>query len=1262
MNGVVRASIGLISLRFAAALLLGLVAGTQTIAAPARQKPSPEAQRALEFARRGQYAQAEPLIAQLLKQREEKAGAQSAATLAALNNIGWLYIRQGRYGEAEPVLLRALAGREQVLGADSVDVAQTLDNLANLYVKASRFAEADARAKAALAIAEKTRKGARETIAALTLRGQALTGLADYAEAEKVLRRAVDLARKSLGAGHPDGAKALAALAGLYRAEGRPADEWRKVSRQAQKISTDALGLTHPDTADALGLDTSESTLRRALAIREKFLGKEHPDVAANLLDLGGYYANQGEYQRAESLLRRALAIRERAFGADNREVVKSLVRLGDLMGRLGRFDEAETLLQRALASGQTSIGSDHPEFATVMMNVANSYNSRGQFQPAEDLQRKALAIFTRVFGETHRTTIAARASLAATLTDEGRLGEADAAAREALSIAEKTYGASSRETIQSLLVLSNIAVKQSRYNEAEPLRRRALELQKQAFGSRAPAVGDSLGRLSLIYAKTGKTDLSIAIARQSLTILERAFGKSHPRVASALTRLANAWRGRNLRTSEKFLKQSLAILEKKYGPHHPLVGAPLGMLGQTYTETEEFGKAIPVFERALAIREAAFGKDHVLVGETLNNLGYAYYRTGRNEAAVSALERARDILEKTFGQDNISVAFCLSNLSRAYRALGRLDPALDLARRAVTIVGQRVDRIEDTDDRRAGEQSEKRIVARVMFGLLEALDARVAGRTEDSAIVEEALFAAQSAASAETARTLAGMTARYATEDGELGQLVRERQDAQRRWNALDEALVSGVGEDRQRLSPATESDVRTELGEIDQRLTALNAKLARDFPAFVELSSARPARLANVQAALLTDEALAFWAVGKEESYAFVIRKTGATFFRAPRAEGDVRKQVARLRDSLDARNRPFIELPPFDVAAAHDLYDAFLAPAGPVIAGARRLLIVPSGPLQSLPPSVLVSEAPAAPITGVSDYSKVAWLGRSYAISVLPAVSSLPALRQLASTRAGSQPFMGFGDPKFRDETHKDKDSHKDDKDGELDLQKLFRGARADVKAVSQLPALPDTATELRAEAEAIGAPDASVVLGEEATVARVKSADLSDVRVLAFATHGLIAGELPALAEPALALTPPQQPTEGDDGLLRASDISKLRLNADWVVLSACNTAAADGSSGAEGLSGLAKSFFYAGARSLLVSHWHVDSAATVKLMTGAFRAMRQQPGLGRAQALRQSMLAMIDGAGKDGASDYDAHPLYWAPFVLVGLDGAAQSGE
>ena len=219
--------------------------------------------------------------------------------------------------------------------------------------------------------------------------------------------------------------------------------------------------------------------------------------------------------------------------------------------------------------------------------------------------------------------------------------------------------------------------------------------------------------------------------------------------------------------------------------------------------------------------------------------------------------------------------------------------------------------------------------------------------------------------------------------------------------------------------------------------------------------------------------------------------------------------------------------------------------------------------------------------------------------------------------------------------------------------------------DVEALRHQDPLPETAIELCTAARELGVPEAkldgAVYLGAKATVSQVKalsaSGELGQARVVHFATHGLLAGETAMFAEnkaeSALLLTPPDtgKVSEADDGLLTASEIAQLNLNADWVVMSACNTAAGS-SDGAEALSGLARAFFYAGARSLLVSHWEVNSGAAVAITTGTIKALKDNPGISRAEALRHSISALSDNY-PDGESIDFSHPSLWAPFVLVG---------
>jgi CHAT domain len=175
---------------------------------------------------------------------------------------------------------------------------------------------------------------------------------------------------------------------------------------------------------------------------------------------------------------------------------------------------------------------------------------------------------------------------------------------------------------------------------------------------------------------------------------------------------------------------------------------------------------------------------------------------------------------------------------------------------------------------------------------------------------------------------------------------------------------------------------------------------------------------------------------------------------------------------------------------------------------------------------------------------------------------------------------------------------------------------------------------------------------------ACIAQIAAADLSergqlaDYAILHFATHGALSGQVNGSAEPGLILTPPPKGTsdpqtlERDDGFLTASEITTLKLDADWVILSACDRAGAQGE-GADALSGMARAF-YAGARALLVSQGEVDSDAAVKLTTGAIAELKAHPVIGRAEAFRISMKEPI----KKG-SLAEAHPRHWAPFVIVG---------
>ncbi len=298
---------------------------------------------------------------------------------------------------------------------------------------------------------------------------------------------------------------------------------------------------------------------------------------------------------------------------------------------------------------------------------------------------------------------------------------------------------------------------------------------------------------------------------------------------------------------------------------------------------------------------------------------------------------------------------------------------------------------------------------------------------------------------------------------------------------------------------------------------------------------------------------------------------------------------------------------------------------------------------------------------------------FLIRTAAITQLPSVAALATLRRVRPGANTRRAFIGFGDPWFNPRQAR---AGRAKRVASLNTRGLRtrsvplrrRGApppqTAERADIGILPRLPDTGEEVRSIARALRAdPTTDVFLGADTNERKVKSIDLANRRVVMFATHGLVPGDLDGLAQPALALSAPSVVNTEGDGLLTMEEILGLRLDADWVVLSACNTASGDGA-GAEAVSGLGRAFFYAGTRAVLVTNWPVETTSARLLTTDLFRRQAKSPDLSRAQALRQAMLSLVDGDGYvvDGKTVFSyAHPIFWAPFSLVG-DGGGHAGS
>jgi CHAT domain-containing protein len=729
--------------------------------------------------------------------------------------------------------------------------------------------------------------------------------------------------------------------------------------------------------------------------------------------------------------------------------------------------------------------------------------------------------------------------------------------------------------------------------------------------------------------------------------------------VATVLNNLAALYETEErYRDVETFARRALTIVEKSLGPENPDTAKVHRKLGVAYDGQHRYNDAEMQFGRALDIFTRAFGPSHRFIATVLIGEGHLFEHQGRYGEAEQAYKRALAINQAERGKNHPDVARVLDDLARW--SLARNDAAGAIAySRAATAATLAHAAGELTPERPAGDDSGSAVAPRAEIFLthLAGLAAAAkAGIGAPQALGQEAFEIAQWADQSSAAAALQQLGARFAASNDALAALVRSSQDLSAYLRDREKAQVEALSKPDGGASAARIDDIRRQIADTQSKLAATSEQLQTQFPEFAALASPKPVKVEEVQKLLARGEALVFLLAGDKESYVFAVTPDAFDWHTIGSGADGLAAKVERFRAGLDLKR-----LQKFDLGLAHDLYALLIGPVDALFKDTRHLVVVPTGALTALPFHLLVTEKPAsapppsAPKNEITaedaaPYRDAAWLIKRTAVSVLPSVASLQTLRSFARRDPGLKPMIGFGDPVFNAGRSGEDDSRAAHTRGGLrSYADYWRGAGIDrALLASALPSLPDTADELKAVALALGAPATDLHLGRDASVTTVKHAPLANYRIVYFATHGLVAGDIKGMAEPALVLTLPAQPTPDDNGLLTASEAAQLKLDADWVVLSACNTVAGE-KPGAEALSGLARAFFYAGARALLVSHWSIASEAATRLTTSTFTAMKGDPALGRAEGLRR---AMLDYLG-DRSSPENAFPAIWGPFSVIG---------
>jgi CHAT domain-containing protein/tetratricopeptide (TPR) repeat protein len=1009
-----------------------------------------------------------------------------------------------------------------------------------------------------------------------------------------------------------------------------------------------------------------------------------------------------GKYSDAILIAQRALALAEHIYGPSHLEVAKVLNGLAELHRAQGQYAEAEPVYARSLSIAEGVLGHEHPIVGLILSNLASLFQAQGRFAEADSLYQRSIAIQAASLGPDRPQVAIALTNLGALYVQSGRFAEAELPLRRAISILEKSLGRDHPDVAAALNNLAALHHNLGHDAEAELLYKQALTISERALGFEHPSVATSLNNLALFYQAQGLYIDAELLLTRSLSIREKTLHADHPDIGASIHNLAELYRDQGrYADSEPLYKRAILLLDKALGPDHLYVATAINSLAELYRQLGRYAEAMPYYERSLSLREKALGFESLTVADSLDSFATLYADEHRYDEAEKLYMRSLSIKGKVLNPHHPAVGDTLNNLGFIQFGQGHWARAVEYWRQSTDIIIQGVKRgirpIEPPLTRKAMSSLDRglfRALAKATYRLTESDQSQAAG------LLNVSFKTAQWGQGSAAAFAIAQMAKRQSKGSEAFAHLLRERQDLVGQWRGLDQILVKARSE--QELEARAKQIIfwQGRIGEIEIRLDEIDKTLVKDFPDYAVLANPEPVEIKDVRALLHADEALLLFLdtpdlePTPEETFIWVITKTDTRWFRSELGSKSLARHVAALRCGLDRNewdgdgasrcaNAQGINLDnvpkegerlPFDLARAHVLYQFLFGQVANLIKD-KHLLIVPSGPLTQLPFHMLVTEKPDATATGAEAFSRAAWLAKSNAITVLPAVSSLKALREHAKAIQSTKAFAGFGNPLLdgRDAG----DSMRLDLArarqhcSEVPLDGLARlpggprgtsppqqrGGLAELAEIRAQVPLPETADELCAVARALGVPESEIRLGARANEREIKrlsdSGELGTYRILHFATHGALAGELKAGAEPGLILTPPREASQEDDGYLSASEIGDLKLNADWVILSACNSAAG-GAPGGEALSGLARAFFYAGARSLLVSHWAVDSDSTVKLITKALTIMASDKSVGRAEAMRRSMVAMIESGNPKGA-----HPAYWAPFVVVGEGSSAE---
>ena len=1111
---------------------------------------------------------------------------------SAYCNIAINQCNAGHIDDAINTCNIALSMQKDAFGENNPDYAQTLNILASFNYYINKYDEAISLGKQASDILKATIGDSDPAYA------QSLGNLADfyastgnYVEAIKLGNTTSEIFKKTVGDNHPDYARALSKLSLYYYDSGNYREAIKYGSQSAE--------------------------------IRKQALGEDHPDYAQSISYLAEYNSKLGKYDEALRLGNMVIDFKKATLGENNPEYAMALNNLARYNANMGNYAEAISLGNTASSILRQTLGTRHPDYAMSVSNIASFYSAMGNYAEAIRLGTTAAETIRNAFGDKHPDYAAAIDNLANYHLQAGNTTKAIELSTSAMNIRKQTLGTNHPDYATSLYNLATYQASNANYNEAIKLQNDAIEIRRKALGDNHPDYATSLADLASYYSAIGNYNEAIRLGNTALNIRKNTLGEQHPDYAKSLISLADF----NSKAGNKDEALSLVTLamdidKNSLGENHPAYAASLSNLAVYYSEKGNYKEAIRLATIALEIDKNNYGDNHPDYATSLSNLAVYYSNDGNFNEAIRLETDAAEIRRKTLGEDHPFYARSINNLAAYNLYVGNYEAASQQLNKRYEITNRYI--LKNFSTMTAQERTNFWNIHSVFFSSTLTFAAyKNPNPTSNMLAYNGQLFSKGLLLNAEL----------------EIQKLIEQSGDKNfaDKWNKIrsDRATLDHLYQ-----LPTGKRHINADslaaVIEREEKQLVESSKELGDYTRELSINwQDVQAKLSDSDIAI---EFANFVDDGKQQYVALVLKKD----MPAPEL---IKIQMTKT-DSTQ-------------YYTTTDLYNSIWQPLQKYMLGVKNVYFAPSGKFHSIAIEYLPDDAGEI-------------LANRYNVYRLTSTREL-ALPQTINTSNRASVYGGIvytfsrGDwqdlkdakdeivAEFRDIPNLD-----DFDDNEADGTQragigFLKGAQIEAEEV----------TDILREGEYL----VSASSGVNATEESFKLLSGSNIKILHIATHGFYEPEGKKksfsdylstgnkdnkedlslsrsglfLAGAASAIDPKKRkeiPEGVDDGILTAKEISRLDFKGlDLVVLSACQTGL--GSITDEGVFGLQRGFKKAGAKTIIMSLWKVDDAATKDLMTEFYRNLTD--GMSKRESFVEAQ-ELLRIKYQD--------PKKWAAFIMV----------